>query len=142
MNKLVLYPLAFVPIFALCDERFEALDGTRIYDDATQLVWEQAGGQEAITFPEAELYCQELAKKSGLSWRLPKVKELATLVDENSYHPSIYPIFQTVSRFYWSSTLNIADDNFIWLINFSDSHIHSFRKRTQYYVRCTYTLAQ
>lgn len=139
MNRASLSLLGLLPIMALSDERFKTLDETRIYDGATQLVWEKAGAQEKVTYAEAEFYCKALSNKSGYNWRLPKVKELATLVDENRYRPSIYPVFQTQSRMYWSSTLNAADDKFVWLVNFSDSHIHSFLKKTQYYVRCTYS---
>ncbi len=139
MNKVLILLSSLVPTVALCDERFEVLDNSRIHDKVTNLIWQKTGGTQQVSFQEAELYCADLAKASGLSWRIPKIKELATLVDENSYHPSIYPIFQTQSRFYWSSTLNAADEDFAWMVNFSDSHIHSFRKHTPYYVRCVYS---
>lgn len=140
MNRVFICLFVLAPSIALCEDRFTVLDETRIYDRATELTWEQAGSTDKVSFPEAEQYCRKLAKGSGLGWRLPKIKELATIIDENSYHPSIYPIFQTQSRFYWSSTRNAADNDFAWLVNFSDSHIHSFRLQTPYYVRCTYAV--
>ena len=139
MSRISVYWLYLAPIAAYCADRFTVLDDTQVYDTATNLVWEKTGGEKSVSFEEAEIYCEKLATASGLEWRLPYIKELATLVDENSYNPSIFPIFETQSRFYWSSTPNAADDGFVWLVNFSDSHIHSFRKQTQYFVRCTYS---
>jgi hypothetical protein len=57
---------------------FSKADET-IKDVKTQLIWERRVGQNQMKFDAAVAHCNGL---DGTGWRLPTVKELLTLVDE------------------------------------------------------------
>jgi hypothetical protein len=86
-----------VGLATLPNVRFDV--GTRIYwqaDPATTVT---------ATWLGALNYCKNLAL-DGLTWRLPNLKELSSLVDISASHPaidtSVFP--GTVSGPYWTST--------------------------------------
>ncbi|MFC1488583.1 DUF1566 domain-containing protein [Thermodesulfobacteriota bacterium] len=71
-------------------------------------------------------------------WRLPTVKELASIVKSESYSPAInfnyFP--KTVSSLYWPSTTFAGDTHWAWTVDFYDGGIdYSFFKSSSYYVR-------
>jgi hypothetical protein len=79
-------------------------DGT-VTDEATGLMWQQGTAPGLYNWEEALAYCENLTFAGYDDWRLPKLKELQSIVDYTRYHPSIDPIFaDTVSYAYWSST--------------------------------------
>lgn len=53
-------------------------------------------------------------------WRLPTIKELATLVDLSQSVPAIDPVFAATiqSSHYWSSTTNAQNSQYAWLVQF------------------------
>lgn len=55
-------------------------DGT-VVDSMTTLTWQQAFQSTPLTWSSALAYCQTLSGLPGSGWRLPTVKELATLID-------------------------------------------------------------
>jgi hypothetical protein len=80
-------------------------DGT-ILDRLTDLTWEKSISQTAVTWEDAILYCENLNLGKYTDWRLPNVKEIRSLSDENKVQPSVNnTIFSgvTITK-YWSST--------------------------------------
>jgi hypothetical protein len=80
-------------------------DGT-VLDRLTDLTWEKAISQTAQTWENAILYCEGLNLGGNSDWRLPNVKEIRSLSDENKVQPSVNnTIFTgvTITK-YWSST--------------------------------------
>jgi hypothetical protein len=64
-------------------------DGT-VYDTKTKLTWQQSIGPNA-TPTDAMAYCAaNTAGLPGGPWRLPNIKELQTLVDENQPYPAVF----------------------------------------------------
>jgi hypothetical protein len=103
-------------------------NGDTVADTRTGLVWEQKtddGGlrdkDNTYTWQEALDYCNNLNLAGQSDWRLPTVKELASLADLSRYNPSIDPIFEnyTVSSNYWSSTTSAGNTSHAWHVNFS-----------------------
>ncbi|NBX88355.1 MAG: DUF1566 domain-containing protein, partial [Bacteroidetes bacterium] len=80
-------------------------DGT-VLDRLTDLTWEKSINQTAVTWEDAILYCENLNLGGNADWRLPNVKEIRSLSDENKVQPSVNnTIFSgvTITK-YWSST--------------------------------------
>jgi Protein of unknown function (DUF1566) len=82
-------------------------EGGVVTDSMTGLVW-QASELEATTrtWAEALDYCESLVLAGKSDWRLPSIKELATLVDEAAVtSPVIAAVFGAeAAKQYWSST--------------------------------------
>jgi hypothetical protein len=80
--------------------------------DASQLNWQQAL-QAAHGF--------EFAEQSG--WRLPNMKELASLTERACVRPAINEIFfpNTPSDDFWTSTPSVIDLERAWVIAFFNS---------------------
>ena len=70
-------------------------------------------------------------------WRLPTIKELATLVDRARINPAIdmvqFP--NTVSSGYWSSTTYASYTYLAWLVYFYNGNDYYNSKSSSYYVR-------
>jgi len=66
---------------------YQIADG-QVTDPATGLTWQQGFSAAEMTAAAAPSYCAGL-DLDGHSWRLPSIKELATLVDEDRVSPAI-----------------------------------------------------
>ena len=80
-------------------------DGT-VLDRLTDLTWEKSIKATAVTWEDAILYCEGLNLGGNSDWRLPNIKEIRSLSDENKVQPSVNNISftgVTITK-YWSST--------------------------------------
>jgi len=71
-------------------------------------------------------------------WRLPTVKELTSIIDNNRYTPSINTTYfaNTVSSYYWSSTTNAGSPLGAWVVGFDGGDVIDGNKSYGYgYVR-------
>ncbi len=118
-------------------------DGT-VTDTRTGLVWEQKtddGGLRDMnndyTWQEALDYCNNLNLASQADWRLPTIKELASLADLSRYGPAIDPIFKnyTVSSSDWSSTTGANNEEYAWHVDFNNGSDSYGNKSSSRYVR-------
>lgn len=95
-------------------------DGT-VTDRNTDLMWKQAESPE-MNWEDALRYCRELSLAGHVDWRLPTIKELATLLDLSHkdgvwFHRQHFPGVKTAPLgFYWASTTYGA--SFGWGVNF------------------------
>jgi len=81
-------------------------DGT-VEDSMTQLTWQADMLSDAAhTWGEALAYCEGLSFAGKEDWRLPSIKELATIIDEAAVEPPVVrAVFSAVpTGRYWSST--------------------------------------
>jgi hypothetical protein len=75
-----------------------------------------------MTFVEALAYCKQLSLADHRDWRLPNMKEIATLMDlscqeDTWFHKDFFPDVKTTPLgFYWSSSTFAA--TFGWGVNF------------------------
>lgn len=131
-----------------------------VYDLQTGLAWQDnaevalSDHDDKKTYDEAKTYCANLPLDGG-GWRLPKAKELRSLVDFGRYKPSIDPIFkntvieETINPDschpnYWTIDLDpvshgariieFEDGGSFWSI---DTTVHSWD--TLFFVRCVRT---
>ncbi|CAN2043950.1 exported hypothetical protein [Candidatus Magnetomoraceae bacterium gMMP-13] len=116
-------------------------DGT-ITDTKTGLMWQQATAPNKMNWKDALAYCENLTLAGYSDWRLPDIKELASIVDLTRYMPAIdinyFP--DTVSDFYWSSVSNDQDGYYsvssTWVVKFNYGGYEGWlEKWASYYVR-------
>jgi hypothetical protein len=95
-----------------------------VRDNYTGLVWE-AGDSDEVDHEGALDYCADL-DLGGHAWRLPSIRELATLVDEAKVGPaideSVFPDTKYGSRsnnWYWAADADAQSDAH-WALNFDD----------------------
>jgi hypothetical protein len=80
-------------------------DGT-ILDRLTDLTWEKSINPTQLTWEDAILHCEGLNLGGNSDWRLPNIKEIRSLSDENKVQPSVNNTSftgVTITK-YWSST--------------------------------------
>lgn len=125
-------------------------DGTAT-DNLTGLMWIQcAYGQTwsagpscsdsagAMFWQDAMNYCDGLSYAGQDDWRLPSVKELATLVDASRFTPAVqasaFP--GSFSTYFWSSSSYANDGNLAWGVTFDGSAYKGDKATAAYNVRC------
>jgi len=115
-------------------------DGT-VTDTTTGLMWQRETGNNgvAMTWKAALAYCQSLNLNDGYAghtdWRLPNIRELASLVDLSRYNPAIDPKFSdTKSSGYWSSSTYAYSTSYAWSVGFSYGNVNYASKSDSYYV--------
>ncbi|MDC0681277.1 Lcl C-terminal domain-containing protein [Sorangium atrum] len=107
-------------------DQYTVVSPGEVMDRYTGLVWQQGYSPATMAWAEAEGYCATL-DLNGHAWRLPSIRELATLVDEAQVAPSInrtmFPDTQYGSRsndWYWSSHAAVGNAAAAWALNFDD----------------------
>ena len=78
-------------------------DGT-ITDTITGSMWQKQDDGSYRNWLSAISYCEGLSLAGYDDWRLPNIKELASIVDLARFNPAIDPVFSDVKWWYWSST--------------------------------------
>jgi len=117
-------------------------DGT-VSDNVTGLMWKKCSeGQSyndgtctgSVTYHtwSEPLNLAEGATYAGHGdWRLPDVKELASLVEERCYDPAINDtLFPTTSSdWFWSSSPFAGDSDFAWIVYFFNGDVSYYSSR-------------
>jgi hypothetical protein len=77
-----------------------------ITDRFTQLVWQQVAYPDSMTWEDALHYADTLVLGGRSDWRLPNVKEIQSINDEQRLNPSINTTYFVGAgiKQYWSST--------------------------------------
>ena len=111
--------------------------GNVIYDTKTHLNWDLAVSTSKLSWSAAKSLC---AAHSGQGWRLPTVKELATLIDfSRQAGPTIDSHFLgTPSDKFWAATEEVGQVGvYAWFVDFSFPPAAFFGKEaTLYWARC------
>lgn len=105
---------------------YTALDDEQVQDNYTGLIWQRLDSDVGMSWQEAVDYCAGLSL-GGSPWRLPTIREAATLVDEATVAPSIdeemFPNTKYGSRsdnWYWASHRAVGSETAAWAINHDD----------------------
>ncbi len=126
-------------------------DGT-VTDLYPGLVWKRCsegqsgadcstGTATTYTWQEALQHVETLNASGGFAgftdWRLPNIKELASLVENQCFSPSInetlFPATQSVS--YWSSSFYNAISTNSWFVSFNSGSGSVTGRNNPYYIR-------
>lgn len=80
-------------------------DGT-ILDNLTNLVWQRVPYTDSVTWENALVYADSLTLAGYIDWRLPNIKELQSITDEQLVNPGVDTSFFKVlnNKKYWSSS--------------------------------------
>ncbi len=104
----------------------QSWDGTTCTGDAIQYTWQ-----------EALMLAQQASDTDLLGWRLPNVKELATLVERDCVRPAINATLfpETPPDDFWTSTPSTTDPDRAWVVAFFNAS-HSIKEKDRFvYVR-------
>jgi hypothetical protein len=107
--------------------QYTAISADEVQDNYTGLIWQRTGNSSGlISWDQAVTYCSSLTI-GGNTWRLPSVRELATLVDEAQVAPAInrtmFPSTQYGARsnnWYWASHAQRNSTTAWWGLNYDD----------------------
>lgn len=118
-----------------------------VTDPQTGLMWEAKTDDDGArdkdneyTWQEALDYCSNLTLAGHSDWRLPTIKELASLADLSRYNPAINTTYfpNTVVAFgsyYWSSSSYANDPGDAWYVYFFYGNDNYDNKPNPRYVR-------
>ncbi|TDM09676.1 MAG: fimbrial protein FimH [Ideonella sp. MAG2] len=112
------------------DGRF-TFSGSEVTDKRTGLIWARcsvgqtwdgitcADGSNLMTHEAALLYAA-----SQIGWRLPNVRELASIADKGCSFPAIDTVaFPAQSGTYWSSSPYVGNSASAWSVNFDTGFV-------------------
>ena len=124
------------------DTRYTLLaDGKEVLDKTTDLVWKRcpeglSGDDCNIGTTVTYSWSQALALADN-TWRLPDVKELASLVEIACYNPAInLTLFPSTSGDgFWSSSPSASDVSFASGVAFISGAANAWGKYNNFYVR-------
>ncbi len=107
-----------------------------VTDTGTGLMWQQATGSNgaAITWKATLAYCENMSLAGYTDWRLPNIRELASLNDTvNGIDRGYFPDTKSAPEYSSSSSVG----NLVWAVSFSsDNGTNTYSKSNSYYVRC------
>lgn len=113
-------------------------DGKVVVDQATGLIWQQAGSDGYISYKGAHGYVAELNrnKRSGFDdWRLPTLEEAMSLLEPEK-RDGLYldPVFDRKQQWIW--TTDYPDAGAAWVVAFNDGGCYDGARVNYYgYVR-------
>ena len=78
-------------------ERFQVVDKSIVFDSQSGLMWASQDNGKDVDWFTAKKYCEEFEAGGYTDWRLPDIKELATLYTEGKKGKSGYFITDFVT---------------------------------------------
>ena len=111
---------------------------TTVIDTTTQLQWQREDDDMARTWDDAWQYCVDLDLGGHQDWRLPRIKELQSIVD---YGQASAPLiegeaFPNTNSSYWSASSRARTSGSAWRVFLSSGNVNSSFKTELSYVRC------
>lgn len=107
-----------------------------VTDSTTHLMWQKIPYSDSLTWENALVYADTLTLGGYIDWRLPNIKELASINDEKLYKPSIDTGYfkLTNNKKYWTgTTLKSQTNSKAWYLN-SQYGITSYDEKTRRYL--------
>ena len=116
-------------------------NGDTITDTTTGLMWQRSSNGETRTWEKALSYCEDLSLAGRSNWRLPNIRELESIVDDNCWDPATNPAFifdpdTDFSKYFWSSSTHSFSPTYAWLVAFHVGFVGYEHKGANYYTRC------
>lgn len=124
---------------SFCPARYTIMPGF-VVDNDTKLLWVQSELGIGVTFAAAGGICSQIAF-NGVSWRLPTVLELQTLVDETKMQPAIDTVAfpGAMATGYWTATADAGGSvGERWVVDFVDGKTRRIDPGMKMNVRCVH----
>ncbi len=126
-------------------DQYESFDGDSplIVDFQTKLTWQRSVVSTTADWATANLYCQ-----STFGGRLPTIKELLTLFDEEPHEeyfgqlvtvyidPDAFGYHTPVTAPYWTSTPANTQATNVWTLDFKSGEMTAAAKSDERHYRC------
>lgn len=142
-NRSIYYALRLVRGAQPAAAASASADGQEVHDARTGLVWRRcaegaswtgstcAGTAVLLDWSAAAKRASEQAASARTAWRLPDVKELASIIDDGKAGPAIDPALfpATPAVRFWTSTPSAGDAAHLWTVQFGQGHVgnHGYR---------------
>jgi len=110
-----------------------------VFDRTTELEWQRQDDDIRRTWDDAWQYCVDLDLGGHQDWRLPRIKELQSIVDYGQASaPTIEGVAfpNTNSSFYWSASNRASSSSSAWVVSFANGFVFSNVKALNVFVRC------
>ena len=112
-------------------------DGAEVSDGRTGLIWRRCaegmvasggtctGTASTFTHEQALARARDQATSTSVAWRLPNVKELASIVDRSKSNPAIDTVAfpATPVNVFWSSSPVVGVALYAWYVYFYDGSV-------------------
>ena len=107
-----------------------------VTDQKTGLIWQKDIDGTNRNWEDALAYCEGLTLAEQTDWRLPNIRELASILDYKRFYPTFNPIFPSIITWIWSSTPSATDSNKAWLVGTNNGFVNSYVRTLGISVRC------
>lgn len=132
------------------DSRFTVTGDGTVKDKQTGLIWMRCvlgqtldgticiGNAATYTWQQALQAADQYSFIGNSDWRVPNVKELASIVEEACYEPAINQVVFPATPFGWSwtSSPDVNNNDYAWLVSFGNGYSNgSGNNSRNFYVR-------
>ncbi len=102
-----------------------------VFDETTNLVWQQGGSPEEIQFEAAKEYVAKLnkGKFAGFNdWRLPTLEEAMSLMEPEEKRVDLYidPKFDRTQKYIWTCDPASGSSDVMWVVDFDFGYCYDY----------------
>lgn len=109
------------------------------------LMWQRQDDGKPRQFADAADYCRSLALAGWTDWRLPKIRELRQLIDEDrrpaKINREVFEVRYQNFATYWSATPSGANPNQVWFIDFLTGQTNTASRTNYSFALCVRSMA-
>jgi len=109
-----------------------------VIDKKQNLMWQdniEVTHEENIIL--GNIYCEELILNGYIDWKLPTIKQLQSLLDQEGKENLLNKTFKFFTiKEYWSNTPNAMDTTKYWYLDFKTGKVANKDKESLGYIRC------
>lgn len=124
-------------------------DGQEVTDNQTTLIWRRcsegmnwdgatcASVANTFTHEAALQRAAAQATSTGIAWRLPNARELASIsIPSTPIDPTAFPAMPaSLWAIFWSASPYVNDPRYAWLVDFVEGSVNFGSRSNAYYVR-------